>query len=99
MKVRFVDLDDKFTYNSDIGILDQWGVRRHLTLVQPLIRYLLETLFILERWNWKPNLLLFWEEKNKTNNPFLSWEEKTKTLTHFYLGKKKEKNWAIKLIN
>ena len=43
MKVRFVDLDDKFTYNSDIGILDQRGVRRHLTLVQPLIRYLLET--------------------------------------------------------
>ena len=82
MKVRFVDLDDKFTYNSDIGILDQRGVRRHLTLVQPLIRYLLETLFILERWNWKSNLLL-------------SWEEKTKTLTHFYLLKQKLKNWAI----
>ena len=58
MKVRFVDLDDKFTYNSDIGILDQRGVRRHLTLVQPLIRYLLET----------ENLTYcyFWEEKTKT---------------------------------
>ena len=82
MKVRFVDLDDKFTYNSDIGILDQRGVRRHLALVQPLIRYLLKTLFILERWNWNTNLLLFWEEK-------------LKQITHFYLEKKKLKHYPI----